>query len=120
MGGPLTTAVAWARAALLAPVSRRARNELLFCLAGVPLGLCLLVVVLWLMAVALMVVVLSPPSRSPSVWVGVAALALDVLGVGLAVRAWGVSDREVLRDAIKAGIDGVTCNWPDWSLQPTR
>jgi glycerophosphoryl diester phosphodiesterase len=38
----------------------------------------------------------------------------------LAVRAWGVSEREVLRDAVKAGVDGVTCNWPDWSLQPTR
>jgi glycerophosphoryl diester phosphodiesterase len=39
---------------------------------------------------------------------------------GLDVRAWGVSDREVLRAALKAGVDGVTCNWPDWSLQPTR
>jgi len=39
---------------------------------------------------------------------------------GLSVRAWAVSDREILRDAIKAGVDGVTCNWPDWSLQPTR
>ena len=39
---------------------------------------------------------------------------------GLAVRAWGVADRELLRDALKAGIDGVTCNWPDWSLAPTR
>ena len=39
---------------------------------------------------------------------------------GLAVRAWAVSDREELRAAIKAGVDGVTCNWPDWSLQPTR
>jgi glycerophosphoryl diester phosphodiesterase len=38
----------------------------------------------------------------------------------LAVRAWGVAEREVLRAAVKAGIDGVTCNWPDWSLQPTR
>jgi glycerophosphoryl diester phosphodiesterase len=39
---------------------------------------------------------------------------------GLSVRAWSVSDREVLRTAIKAGIDGVTCNWPDWSLHSTR
>ncbi|HEY3108737.1 MAG TPA: glycerophosphodiester phosphodiesterase family protein [Chloroflexota bacterium] len=38
----------------------------------------------------------------------------------LSVRAWGVSEREVLRDAVKAGVDGLTCNWPDWSLQPTR
>jgi signal transduction histidine kinase len=84
MGGPLTPAVAWARAALLAPVSRRARNELLFCLAGVPLGLCLLVVVLWLMGVAAAVLLLSPPSGSMS-WVGAVALPLDLLGVGLAV-----------------------------------
>jgi signal transduction histidine kinase len=76
--------VAWARAALLAPVSRRARNELLFCLAGVPLGLCLLVVVLWLMGVAAAVLLLSPPDGSMS-WVGAVALPLDLLGVGLAV-----------------------------------
>lgn len=33
---------------------------------------------------------------------------------GLDVRAWGVSERtqiDVLRDA---GVDGTTCNWPDW------
>jgi signal transduction histidine kinase len=84
MGGPLTRAVAWVRAALLAPVSRRARNELLFCLAGIPLGLCLLVVVLWLMGVAAAVLLLSPPSGSMS-WVGAVALPLDLLGVGLAV-----------------------------------
>jgi signal transduction histidine kinase len=76
--------VAWARAALLTPVSRRARNELLFCLAGIPLGLCLLVVVLWLMGVAAAVLLLSPPSGSMS-WVGAVALPLDLLGVGLAV-----------------------------------
>jgi len=39
---------------------------------------------------------------------------------GLSVRAWGVSDRETLRSAVKAGIDGTTCNWPDWSLDPNR
>ena len=38
----------------------------------------------------------------------------------LAVRAWGVADREVLRSAVKAGIDGVTSNWPDWTVGPTR
>jgi len=84
MEAPLTPAVAWARAALLAPVGRRARNELLFCLAGVPLGLVVAGVVVWVMAVALTVVVLSP-SRPPSIWLGVAALALDVAGLVLAV-----------------------------------
>ncbi len=38
----------------------------------------------------------------------------------LDVRAWGVADREILRSAIKAGIDGITCNWPDWTVGPTR
>ena len=52
MGGPPDPGRGRGRAALLASVGRRARNELLFCLAGVPLGLCLLVVVLWLMAAA--------------------------------------------------------------------
>ena len=39
---------------------------------------------------------------------------------GLSVRAWGVRDREALRQAISAGVDGVTCDWPDWSLSPSR
>jgi signal transduction histidine kinase len=80
MGGPLTTAAAWGRAALLAPLGRRARNELLFSLAGVPLGLGLAVVVAWLMAFAAAVALLSP--RFESTWV--AAVAIGV-GAGLAV-----------------------------------
>lgn len=39
---------------------------------------------------------------------------------GLSVRVWGVRDRENLRSAIVAGIDGTTCNWPDWTLTPSR
>jgi glycerophosphoryl diester phosphodiesterase len=39
---------------------------------------------------------------------------------GLDVRVWGVSDREVFRRALKSGIDGATCNWPDWSMDPSR
>lgn len=39
---------------------------------------------------------------------------------GLGVRAWAVTDREVLRQAVEAGVDGLTCNWPDWTLAPTR
>lgn len=35
---------------------------------------------------------------------------------GLSVRAWGVSDRELLRQAVKSRVDGATCNWPDWSF----
>lgn len=38
----------------------------------------------------------------------------------LGVRAWGVADREILRSAIKCGIDGITSNWPDWTVGPTR
>ena len=36
---------------------------------------------------------------------------------GLSVRAWGVRSRDLLRQAIDAGADGVTCNWPDWTLE---
>ena len=85
MGRLLTRMVAWARAVLLAPLSRRSWNELLFCLAGVPLGVVVVGVVVWLMAVGLAVVVLSPPPRPPPIWLGVAALALDVAGLVLAV-----------------------------------
>ncbi|HEY3082092.1 MAG TPA: glycerophosphodiester phosphodiesterase family protein [Chloroflexota bacterium] len=47
-------------------------------------------------------------------------LVLKARDRGLSVRAWRVDDREVLRDAVDAGIDGLTCNWPDWTLTPTR
>ena len=46
-------------------------------------------------------------------------LVLAARDRGLGVRAWGVGDREVLRQAVKSGVDGLTCNWPDWSLDPT-
>ena len=83
MGDPLTTAVAWGRTVLLAPFGRRARNELLFCLAGVPLGLGLAVVVVWLMAFATVVALLSP--RFESTWVAGVALGVGaVLTVVLA------------------------------------
>jgi glycerophosphoryl diester phosphodiesterase len=39
---------------------------------------------------------------------------------GLTVRSWGVSDRELLRRALDAGAEGATCNWPDWTLTPSR
>ena len=39
---------------------------------------------------------------------------------GLSIRAWGVGDRELLRQAVKAKVDGITCNWPDWSLDTNR
>lgn len=39
---------------------------------------------------------------------------------GLSVRAWRVNDRETLRAAVDAGVDGLTCNWPDWTLTPSR
>jgi signal transduction histidine kinase len=84
MGGPLTTVVAWGRAVLLAPFGRRARNELLFCLAGIPLGLVIAGAGIWLMVVALFVLLLSP-SGSTSLWVAVAAFGLDLLGLLLAV-----------------------------------
>jgi glycerophosphoryl diester phosphodiesterase len=39
---------------------------------------------------------------------------------GLSVRAWGVSDRDLLRRALDAGAEGATCNWPDWTVTPSR
>jgi signal transduction histidine kinase len=84
MSDPLTTAGAWARTALLAPFGHRARNELLFCLAGVPLGLCLAVAVVWLMGVAGFVALLSRSGSTP-IWVAVTAFALDLLGLVLVI-----------------------------------
>jgi signal transduction histidine kinase len=79
MGGPLTAAVAWARAraALAAPLSRRARSELLFCLAGIPLGLCLIGVLVWVMAFAALVQLISP--RSDPAWVTATGVAVGAL-----------------------------------------
>ena len=47
--GPVTSMSALARAALRAPLTRRARDELLFCLAGVLVGLAVLAVVVALL-----------------------------------------------------------------------
>jgi signal transduction histidine kinase len=77
MGRPLPPPVAWARAALLAPVSRRARNELLFCLAGIPLGLGLAGVVVWLMGFTALVLLVAP--RSGQAWVTGAAIGTGLL-----------------------------------------
>jgi signal transduction histidine kinase len=84
MGGPLTTAAARGRAALLAPLGRRARDELLFCLAGIPLGLAPAGLVVWLMGVAGFVALLSRNGITP-IWVAVVAFALDLLGLLLLV-----------------------------------
>lgn len=35
---------------------------------------------------------------------------------GLDVRAWGVSKREQIEHLRAAGVDGTTCNWPDWLI----
>ena len=33
---------------------------------------------------------------------------------GLAVRAWGVQHRFQVERLVETGVDGATCNWPDW------
>ncbi|TAK25806.1 MAG: hypothetical protein EPO26_02195 [Chloroflexota bacterium] len=48
------------------------------------------------------------------------ALVASAHDHGLSVRAWGVRERENLRAALAVGIDGTTCNWPDWTLTPSR
>jgi glycerophosphoryl diester phosphodiesterase len=37
---------------------------------------------------------------------------------GLSVRASGILTREALESALAAGVDGMTCNWPDWVVPP--
>jgi signal transduction histidine kinase len=72
-------------ALLLEPFTRRARRELLFCLAGIPLGLCVLVVPYLGVGVALAVALLAPGSEPT--WVGGVAAILALLGlVVLATR----------------------------------
>jgi signal transduction histidine kinase len=70
---PVTPVAALARAAVRAPLGRRARRELLFCLAGIPLGLGLVVALAWVMGVAAVVGVVIP--GSDSTWVAAVALA---------------------------------------------
>jgi signal transduction histidine kinase len=78
-------AAAAARALLLEPSTRRARRELLFCLAGVPLGLSLFLVPYLIAGPALTVAVLAP--RYDSTWVaGVAVLPAGLALVLLATR----------------------------------
>jgi signal transduction histidine kinase len=93
-------AAAAARGLLLAPLSRRARLELLFCLAGVPLGLCLLLVPYLVAGPALAVAVAAPGSDSTWV-VGVATLpvllALVLLATRIARRLGGVHRRLAAR-----------------------
>jgi signal transduction histidine kinase len=109
MEGPLTTAVAWGRAALRAPFGHRARSELLFCLAGVPLGLGLAVVVAWLMAFAAVVALLSP--RFESTWVAAVAIGVGaVLAVVLA--PWAGRRLGAVHRRLAAGLLGTTVAAP--------
>jgi signal transduction histidine kinase len=66
-----------ARALVLEPFTRRARLELLFCLAGIPLGLCVLLVPYWGVGFALALAVLAPAYEST--WVAAVATILGLL-----------------------------------------
>jgi signal transduction histidine kinase len=80
-GGP----AALARPLLLGPFTRQARLELLFCLIGIPLGLCALVVPYWGVGFALAVALLAPGDEVT--WVaGVASILGLLLLVLLATR----------------------------------
>jgi signal transduction histidine kinase len=72
-GGP----AGLARALVVEPFTRRARLEVLFCLVGIPLGLCVLVVPYWGSGVALILVLLAP--RYESTWVAAVAMILALL-----------------------------------------
>jgi signal transduction histidine kinase len=76
-GGPL--------AALRRPFTRRTVSELLFCLAGVPLGLCLLLLPYLVTLGPLAVVLLAP--RQASTWVSVVAMLPSLLLLVLVPRA---------------------------------
>jgi benzoylformate decarboxylase len=60
---------------------------------------------------------------------GAPGLDLPALDCAALAEAYGVEANrsegpeeltETLREAIDAGIDGLTCDWPDWTLTPTR
>ena len=70
-------AAAAARVALWARFTRRARRELLFCLAAIPLGFCLFLVPYWIAGPALAVALLAP--GYDSTWVAAVAAILAVL-----------------------------------------
>jgi signal transduction histidine kinase len=76
---PVTSAAALARAAVREPLGRRAHRELLFCLAGIPLGLCLVVALAWVMGVVAVVALVVP--GSDSTWVAAVAMAAAVATV---------------------------------------
>ena len=74
-----------ARSLALAPFTRRARRELLFCLVGIPLGLCVMVVPYWGVGFAQAAALLTPGRELT--WVaGVAAILGLLLLIALATR----------------------------------
>ena len=87
MVGPVTPVAALARAAVREPLGRRARRELLFCLAGIPLGLCLVVALAWVMGVVAVVALVAP--GSDSTWVAAVAMVAAVLAVVLVATRLG-------------------------------
>jgi signal transduction histidine kinase len=76
-GGRLAALAALATEAVRRPFTRRTAGELLFCLAGVPLGLCLLLIP-YLVALGPLAVVLLAP-RQASTWVSVVAMLPGLL-----------------------------------------
>jgi signal transduction histidine kinase len=76
---PVTPVAALARAAVREPLGRRAHRELLFCLVGIPLGLCLVVVLAWVMGVVAVVALVAP--GSDSTWVAAVAMVAAVVPV---------------------------------------
>jgi signal transduction histidine kinase len=82
-GGP----AALARPLLLAPFTRRARLEVLFCLAGIPLGLCVLVVPYLGVGVAQLLALLTPGQELT--WVSGVGSILALLGLVVAATRVG-------------------------------
>jgi signal transduction histidine kinase len=82
---------------LLEPFDRRARLELLFCVVGIPLGLCVLAVPYWGAGFALAVILLTPGHEST--WVaavaGIAALLVLVVLATRIARGLGAVHRRL-------------------------
>jgi signal transduction histidine kinase len=86
-GSPAGGPTALARALLREPFTRRAHLEVLFCLAGIPLGLCVLVVPFWGVAAVSAVALLAP--RYESTWVAGVVAILALLGLVVLVTRIG-------------------------------
>ncbi len=114
--GAMTPVTTLSRGAAGEPFTGRSRRELLFCLAAVPLGLCVAGAALWVFAFPLALAVLAP--RLASTWIAAvgmipAALVLLVLATRLA-RGLGAVHRRLASRLLHQRVE------PPPPLRPTH